>query len=76
MEKYKSKIFLIIFLVTSGILAWGAWKNYKPQVIYASCADIAQRTSNLMKRSEIEKDGEFEYNQNLNDCLYDVGYFK
>jgi hypothetical protein len=76
MEKYKNKIYLLIFLVTSGILAWGAWRNYKPQVIYASCADIAQKTSNLMKRTEINVTGDIEYNENLNDCLYDVGYYK
>ena len=76
MEKYKSKIYLLIFIVASGILAWGAWSNYKPQVIYASCADIAQRTSNLMKRTEINVTGDVEFSQNLNDCLDDVGYYK
>ena len=76
MEKYKSKIFLLIFLVASSVLAWGAWINYKPQVIYASCADIAQKTSNLKKRTEINVTGEVEYNENLNDCLIDVGYYK
>ena len=76
MEKYKSKIYFFIFLFTAVILAWGAWRNYKPQVIYASCADIAQKTSNFMKRTEINEVGEVEFNQNLNDCLNDVGYYK
>jgi hypothetical protein len=76
MEKYKSKIYLLIFLITSGILAWGAWRNYKPQVIYASCADIAQKTSNLTKRTEIFNTSDGGFNQNLNDCLKNVGYYK
>jgi len=76
MENYKSKIYLIIFIITAGILAWGAWNNYKPQVIYASCADIAEKTTNLQKRTDIIEVGQNEYNKALGDCLHGAGYYK
>jgi hypothetical protein len=73
--KYKGKIYLLIFAVTAGILAWGAWSNYRPQVIYASCADIAEKTTNIQKRINIVEVGQDEYEENLSNCLQDAGYY-
>ena len=75
MGKYKGKIYLLIFVITAGILAWGAWSNYRPQVIYASCADIAEKTTHLQKRTEIGEVGQEEFDQNLSICLHDAGYY-
>jgi len=77
MEKYKGKIFLLIFLVTSVILALGVWNNYRPQVVYASCADIAEKTTNLViKKEAFEIDEDNTFDQALNNCLMDSGYFE
>jgi hypothetical protein len=77
MEKYKGKLYLTIFILTSLILAIGAWKNYRPQVVYASCADIAEKTANLVQKKDIVKiDEEKTFDVALNDCLTDAGYFE
>ena len=74
-DQVKSTIFLTIFVLTSAILAWGVWNNYKPQVIYASCTDIAETTTNLRKSKDIVEVGEGEFDSVFNNCLGDSGYF-
>lgn len=55
----------------------GIWNNYRPQVIYASCSDIAEKTSNLIQKKDIVKvDEEKTFDVALNDCLSGAGYFK
>ena len=77
MDNIKGKIFLIVFLVTSTILAMGIWNNYRPQIVYASCADIAEKTTNIIKRKDVlEINEERTFDIALNDCLQDAGYYK
>ena len=73
-DHIKSKVFLLVFSVTAGLLAWSVWFNYRPQVIYASCVDIADRTQLIEARANLEIDDQnFDYL--LNNCLQDAGYF-
>jgi len=72
-EKIKNKLYLLIFTVTAFVLGWGAWNNYRPQVILASCIDIAERALTVQKRSELFSDTDYAYNKALQDCLRDAG---
>ena len=75
-EKHKSKLYLSLFLATAIILAWGAWNNYRPIVIYASCSDIAERTSSIVKRNSIgEKEDANKFEETLGTCLRDSGLY-
>ena len=77
MNDIKGKIYMIVFFVTAVILGYGVWKNYRPQVIYASCADIAEKTVNIVQRKDIvaiNQDRTFDVA--LNQCLDDAGYYK
>jgi hypothetical protein len=76
MGEYKSKLFLTIFIVSAGILAWGVWKNYKPQVVYASCTDIAEKTANMRKKTDFRPVEDGEFDQILTDCLQGAGYYQ
>ena len=77
MENVKGKLYLVLFLSTAIFLGIGVWKNYRPQVIYASCADIAEKTTNLVQRKEILKiDEDKTFDAALNDCLSDAGYYE
>lgn len=77
MERYKGKIYLAVFVLTAIILAFGIWTNYRPQIIYASCADIAEKTANLTQKKDILKiDEEKTFDVALNDCLSDAGYYE
>jgi len=74
---HKSKIYLVVFIVTASILAWGVWNNYRPQMVYASCADIAEKTSNLRSRKDFLKtDTSKDFEEVFNECLSDAGYFE
>ena len=76
MENIKGKIYLTVFITVSLILGLGVWNNYRPQIIYASCADIAEKTSNIIQNKEIVMvNEESAFDQNLNDCLSGAGYF-
>lgn len=74
-EKSKSTFFLLVVSATAFILAWGVWNNYRPSLIYSQCADIAQKTSNLSSRSNLE-DNSYNYDQILNECLSKSGLYK
>ena len=74
-QKVRSKLFMFIFVATAIILAWGAWNNYRPMVIYASCNDIASKSSNIQKRTEILQDTDQDFDIVLNDCLSSAGYY-
>ncbi len=77
MDKYKGKLYLLVFLISSTVLAFGIWNNYRPQIIYASCSDIAEKTANLIQKKDIVKiDEEKTFDVALNDCLTDAGYYK
>jgi len=74
LEVHKSKLYLLIFTLAAFVLAWGAWVNYRPHVILASCGDIAYRSSNLVKKYEISVDGEEDsYDTIFNNCVSDAG---
>jgi hypothetical protein len=74
--RIKGKLYLLVFVLTAGILAWGVWFNYRPQVIYAGCMDIADRAFSVRKRVEKIDDPTFEYDKTLNNCLQDAGYYE
>ncbi len=77
MKNIKSKIYLLIFSMTALILGLGVWNNYRPQVIYAACTDIAEKTSNLVQKKDIIRiDEEKTFDVSLNDCLSNAGYFE
>lgn len=77
MDNVKGKVYLIVFSLTAVVLGVGVWNNYRPQVIYASCADIAEKTTNLVQRKEILKiDADKTFDEALNDCLSDAGYYE
>jgi hypothetical protein len=76
-ENYKGKIYLLIFSLTALLLGLGIWNNYRPQIIYAACTDIAEKTSNLVQKKDIVKiDEEKTFDVSLNDCLSNSGYFE
>jgi disulfide bond formation protein DsbB len=76
MGNIKGKLFMLVFIFTSLILGMGVWNNYRPQVIYASCTDIAQKTTDVIVRKEIENINEqHTFDVELNNCLSDAGYF-
>ncbi len=67
---------MLIFIFTALILGVGIWKNYRPQVVYASCSDIAEKTTFLIIKKGVEPISEYEtYDDVLNNCLSDAGYF-
>ena len=67
---------MLIFIFTSLILGLGVWNNYRPQVIYASCTDIAQKTTEVILRKDILPPNEQNtFDNELNNCLMDAGYF-
>ena len=75
MENIKGKLFLVLFITTSTILALGIWNNYRPQIVYASCADIAEKTTNLIKKKDLVVNEDKTFDDALNDCLMDAGYY-
>jgi len=74
-EQTRSKIYLTVFAFTAGLLAWGAWTNYRPKIILSSCADIATTTFDVYKRSSIDDKSSYDYNDALEECLLDAGYY-
>ncbi len=72
-DKLKSKIYLLVFLLTAGILGWGVWANYRPQIILASCTDIAESTGRIYQRASILDNQETKYDEVLHECLRDAG---
>jgi len=74
LEIHKSKLYLLLFTLTAFVLAWGAWVNYRPHVILASCGDIAYKSSNLTKRYQVQGYGEENYDIIFNNCLNDAGF--
>lgn len=76
MTRIKDNIYLAIFIITAVILGVGVWNNYRPQVIYASCTDIAEKTTFLIQKKDIVKiDMDNAFNNALNECLLMSGYF-
>jgi hypothetical protein len=77
MKNIKGKIFMLVFIFTALILGLGIWNNYRPQVIYASCSDIAEKTTDIIKRKDVLPINEQKtYDVELNNCLMDAGYFQ
>ncbi|KKQ47110.1 MAG: hypothetical protein US95_C0004G0012 [Candidatus Woesebacteria bacterium GW2011_GWB1_38_5] len=77
MEKYKGKLYLIVFVSSALFLGVGIWNNYRPQIVYASCADIAEKTTNLIQKKDIYKiDTEKTFDEALVDCLSESGYYE
>ena len=68
----KGKIYLFVFVSTALLLAWGVWNNYRPQVILATCSDMASKSSSILKKRTLENT-DYQYNQALQDCLKDAG---
>lgn len=66
---------MTVFIVTASILGWGVWSNYRPQVVYASCADIAEKTANLSVKKNLPSDTANDFELLLNECLTDAGYY-
>lgn len=76
-ERYKGKLYLTVFIFSALVLGMGVWKNYRPQIVYASCADIAQKTTNLVQKKDIvEIDTEKTFDDALYDCLSNSGYYE
>lgn len=73
MNESKSVAYIIIFASAAFILAWGVWKNYRPQIIYAGCSDIAYKTTSFSKRRDIGTNPDFEYNNNYQTCINEAG---
>jgi hypothetical protein len=73
-KKNASKIYLAVFATTAVILAWGVWFNYRPQVIYAGCLDIADKTQSIRTRYNLEN-GTNDSDDVLHSCLQDSGYY-
>lgn len=77
MDNIKGKIYLIVFVLAAFILGMGVWNNYRPQIIYASCADIAEKTTNIAQRKDIMKvDEDKTFDVALNECLSESGYYE
>ena len=73
---HKGKLYLIVFVVTALVLGLGICNNYRPHVIYASCADIAEKTSNLRAKKEIYKVAlDEDFDAVFNECLSEAGYY-
>ena len=67
----------MVFVFSALILGMGIWNNYRPQIVYASCADIAEKTTNLIQKKDIYKiDSEKTFDEALVDCLSDSGYYE
>ena len=60
-------------MATAATLGWGVWNNYRPQVILASCSDMADRSLTVQKRSALFVDIQCERDKVLQDCLRDAG---
>lgn len=76
MDNIKGRVYLIVFIASAVLLGLGIWKNYRPQVIYASCVDIAEKTTNIVQRKDIFKINEEKtFEDELNSCLSDSGYY-
>ena len=73
-KRNASKIYLAVFAIAAGILAWGAWFNYRPQVIYAGCLDIADKTQSIQARYNLDS-GTNGNEDALHNCLQDSGYY-
>lgn len=77
MDSLKSKIYLTVFLLAALFLGLGVWNNYRPQIIYASCADMAEKTTNIVQNKDIVQINKDEtFDEALNNCLGDAGYYK
>lgn len=50
----------LILLTTALAIGWYFTNSVKPAIIEASCADIAERSSNLYKRRELDPYYTFE----------------
>lgn len=72
-ERHKSKFYLFVFAATATILGWGIWTNFKPHIILASCADIADKSSSVFQRYSIFEDPGKKYDKVLHQCLSDAG---
>ncbi|KKQ35762.1 MAG: hypothetical protein US53_C0071G0004 [Candidatus Woesebacteria bacterium GW2011_GWA1_37_7] len=61
----KSKVYLFAVAAFASLIGWAYMNFYKPQVIEASCSEIAVKSSNL-----------FRSNNNLLEPSYTYEYLK
>jgi hypothetical protein len=73
-KKHRDKIYIGIFALAAGVLAWGVWFNYRPQVIYAGCLDITDKTSYFQTKYNLETE-KAPSEEVFHNCLHDAGYY-
>lgn len=71
----KSKIFLSVFVISAIVIGWSLWNYIRPQVIQAACQDMAQKSSNIVAKREIEPSIENDYEALFSTCLSDSGIY-
>jgi hypothetical protein len=75
-DNHKGKVYMTVFALAALILGWGVWHNYRPNIILASCSDLAFKATNIHGRYNILENEEYKYDKVLQDCLSDAGYNK
>lgn len=66
---------MLVFVFSAATIGWSLWNYYRPQVVLAACTDIAQRSSAVGGKRQIEKSLETEYDTILANCLSDSGIY-
>ena len=73
--KIKSFFYVTIFITGAVILAWGIWFNYRPQVVLAACADMAEKSTVFSAKRDIYDNPTDKYDRAYNDCLRNSGIY-
>lgn len=70
-KKHKGKAFMVLAGATAAILAIGVWNNYRPTVVMANCAKVADQASRVYTRVNLETDETKTYEELLQECVND-----
>ena len=65
----KSRIHYLILINVCALIAWYFWVNVRPQIIYAACSDVAQKSTSVGSRFNLHFDQEIEYSLEKDDCI-------
>lgn len=72
-DEAKGKIYLLIFVVFAGSLAYVFWNNVRPKIISANCSDAALQASQTYSRLSLPSDNPKSYDEVYSDCVQGLG---
>lgn len=67
----KSFLYLFIFTAVAFAIGWLFLNITRPQLIEVGCAEIAQKSSNILFKKQEPLKPEYQYNQVKERCLED-----